>query len=139
MRPAIEDHRTVSELARDLRDGMTQLVRDEFALAKIELTDTARHVARDSVWLIAAAAIGLSAGITFCLFLAAGITTAFYIVLPWFISAWLGPLVATLLLGAAAGACAAVGIRKLRRERYRPEQTEQTLREDQQWLQKRFR
>ncbi|HEU4568682.1 MAG TPA: phage holin family protein [Marmoricola sp.] len=92
---------STAELLSRLSEQSTELVRKEIELAKVELTEKARHLGLG-------AGLFSTAGLLALYGLAAAIATvmiALAIVLPW----WLSALIVTALLFAAAGVAAVVG------------------------------
>lgn len=92
---------TTAELLSRLSAQSTELVRKEIELAKVELTEKARHLGLG-------AGLFSTAGLLALYGLAAGVATvmiALALVLPW----WLSALIVTALLFAAAGIAALVG------------------------------
>lgn len=89
-----------ANLIRELRDEATLLVRQEVALAKTEVTEKAKRMTRNVIFVAAGAAVAFAAGLVLLLALSellfvglvrAGLGTE--------IAAWLGPL----LVGIATG------------------------------------
>jgi uncharacterized membrane protein YqjE len=92
---------STAELLSRLSEQSTELVRKEIELARVELTEKARHLGLG-------AGLFSTAGLLALYGLAAAIATvmiALAIVLPW----WLSALIVTALLFAAAGVAALVG------------------------------
>jgi uncharacterized membrane protein YqjE len=92
---------STAELLTRLSAQSTELVRKEIELAKVELTEKAKHLG-------VGAGLFSTAGLLALYGLAAAIATAMIalaIVLPW----WLSALIVTVLLFAAAGVAALVG------------------------------
>lgn len=92
---------STAELLTRLSAQSTELVRKEIELAKVELTEKAKHLG-------VGAGLFSTAGLLALYGLGAAIATAMIalaIVLPW----WLSALIVTVLLFAAAGVAALVG------------------------------
>jgi hypothetical protein len=133
-----QDHRSLGTLLRDLRDETSTLLRQEVALAKTEMSEKASLVGRNVAALTAGGAVAFL-GAFFLLFaataglyvglVAAGLTHA--------TSGWLAPL----LIGAAVTLIGYILVQKaistLRNTNPVPEQTKQTLQENQQWLEQK--
>jgi hypothetical protein len=112
-----------SDLMQSLSADLTALVRQEFRQLQAELTDTARRAGRGGVLLGGAAVLGA---------MALGTSTALLVRL---LERRLGPggaaTVATVLLGAGAGALATAGLAELRRAwPLVPEETLASVRDD---------
>lgn len=138
MRLVTEDPRTIGQLLKDLRDQMTLLFRQEVALARTEMERKARAVARDSVYVVAGAAVALLAGVMLCFALAFAAASLFAQFMDDEVAIWLGPLVLAIVLGAVAWALIQAGIKKLKRLNLKPEQSISSLREDKRWLQEKI-
>lgn len=98
---------STAELLSRLSTQSTELVRKEIELAKVELTEKARHLGLG-------AGLFSTAGLLALYGLAAAIATAMIalaIVLPW----WLSALIVTALLFLAAGIAAMVGKKQVGR------------------------
>jgi uncharacterized membrane protein YqjE len=98
---------STAELLSRLSAQSTELVRKEIELAKVELTEKAKHLG-------IGAGLFSTAGLLALYGLAAAIATAMIalaIVLPW----WLSALIVTALLFAAAGVAALVGKKQVDR------------------------
>jgi len=123
-----EDKRNAStaELVKELSREVSQLVREEIALAKAEMTEKGKQAGVGAGMLSGAAVLGLAA---------VGGSMAFLIlVLDSWMPAWLAALIVTVVYAAAAAVLALRG-----RERIRhapppvPTQTIESVKEDVQW------
>ena len=85
-----ERHRSLSGLMADLWRESIELIREEAALAKAEVSDKVSHLGAGMVWLVIGAAV-LFAGLV--LVLAAAVAGLAHL-LPEEHAAWLAPLVA---------------------------------------------
>lgn len=128
------DPRSFGDLLKDFKNDTTYLFRREFDLARTELTEKGQQIARHSTFVIAGAVVGWMAGITLCLAASAGLIVLFALVLPLAVAYWLGPLVLAVALGLTAWGLIHVGIKRLQEQRYRPDETVDSLQENQQWL-----
>ena len=112
-------------LKRFGQDAST-LVRQEITLAKLELRESAKGLAQDAGKLGAAAGLGLFGGFALLAFLIIGLGDLIN-------NYWLSALiVSVLLLGTAAG-LAKGALNHMKKNRLAPEETLQTLKEDQRW------
>ena len=123
-----EDKRNAStaELVKELSREVSQLVREEIALAKAEMTEKGKQAGVGAGMLSGAAVLGLAA---------VGGSMAFLIlVLDSWMPGWLAALIVTVVYAAAAAVLALRG-----RERIRhatppvPTQTIESVKEDVQW------
>ena len=111
----------ISGVIKDLQD----LLRAEIQLARTEIKEDATAAGKGIAFLVAGALIGLVA--FFFLMLAASYF------LDKYVDRWAGPLIVAAALGLIAAILALSGRSKLRARNLKPEQTIETLKEDQQW------
>jgi len=128
IRGDLEDH--VLPLMRDIVEDTQKLLRQEFALAKVEVREDAKR-ARDVLGYLVAASFFL--GISAVLFSVA-LSHLFVEAFPH-LSLWQGYLAVALLSGAAGAILMRIVAKKSRKIRIFPEQTASTLRESAQWMQ----
>ena len=120
------DEVPLGDLLRRFGQDAAALVRQEIALAKLELRESIGDYARDSARLAVAAAVGLLGALALTAFLIVGLGDLID-------NYWLSALViAALFLGAAALMVKSAWAH-LKRPRLAPEETVQTLKEDQRW------
>ena len=123
---------SIGGLLRGVLMDMRQLMRDEVALARVELREQAGR-AKMAAASLGAAAVALLLGVIFLLIaLSIGIAD----LLNW--PVWAGYFVVALLLAAGGAFALASGRRKLRNVRPMPEQTVETLKENSEWIAKRL-
>jgi protein-S-isoprenylcysteine O-methyltransferase Ste14 len=123
---------SIGGLVRGILGDLRQLVRDEIALARVEITEQAGR-AKAAAATLGVAAVALAFGGTFLLVAAAvGIAD----LLDW--PVWTGFLIIALLLGVAGMVMLSSGRRRLRNVRPVPEQTVQTVKENSQWIANRL-
>ena len=116
-RPAHDEQHSVGELVHQATEQLSQLVRQEISLAKVELAEKGRRAGRGGGMLGAAGAIGYVGLIA----LAGTGTAALSLVLP----VWAAALIVTAVLFAIAAVLAATGRAQLRRAA--PPTPEETL------------
>jgi uncharacterized membrane protein YqjE len=118
----------LGDLFRQLAQDSATLVRQEMALAKAELRENVKSVARDTAKIAVGAVLGAVGALVLVLFLVLLLGDALG-------EYWLGALIVGILL-LAVGAFLAMGaMKRLKKDTITPEQTLQTLKEDKQWLQ----
>lgn len=114
---------SVAELLRQLSDQTQTLVRQELALARVELTEKGKQAGIGVGMFGAAGMIGLYA--------LGALTAAIVLALSLAMSGWLAAVITAALYGAVAGVLALTGKNRVSRGVPPvPEQTVQTLRED---------
>jgi hypothetical protein len=114
------------ELLSQLTNHSAALVRDEMALARQELVETARSLSRGVIKIVLGTLIGLIA--------LAGLAAAAAIGLAQFMAPGYAALIVAGALALLGGTIAAAGISRLKRTTLTPEQTMATLEENKEWL-----
>jgi hypothetical protein len=123
---------SIGGLVRGILTDLRQLVREEIALARVEVRETAGR-AKLAAASLGAAVVALAFGGTFLLIaVAVGIAD----LLDW--PVWAGFLVVALLLSVAGAAMFAAGRKRLRTIQPVPEQTVQSIKENSEWIAKRL-
>lgn len=125
-----EADRPIGELLRELGDEIATLVRQEIALAKVEIAEKARP---------AAVSVGMFGGTALFALGAFGALTAFLIALiALALPVWAAALIVTVVYGIVAAVLAMTGKKKLQEAApLVPEQTAQTVKEDIEWAKTR--
>ncbi len=120
------DQRSVSELVGELARGTQTLIGQEIELAKLELKQSAQSAGVAGGLLAGAAVFGLVG----LIMAAATVTLLLTLILP----AWLSALIVTAGLFLVAGTLGLMGKVKLSSAKPVPQQTIETLKENQEWL-----
>ena len=124
----MDDKRNAStaELMKELSREVSQLVREEIALAKAEMTQKGKHAGIGAGMLSGSAVLGLAA---------VGGSMAFLVlVLDSWMPGWLAVLIVTIVYAAAAAILAFRGKERIRRATPpAPTQTIESVKEDVQW------
>jgi len=131
---------TFAGLLRALREDGATLIEQEVALAKAEVTRTAKKAAIDAAMLIVGGLVAVVAAVLAVMTLVAAVV--------WLIAAgpdhpvshavWLVPLITTVLSLAAAGVLVFLGLRKLKKLDLVPRETIDSVKETGQWVKDRF-
>lgn len=137
MRMNTHNDRPLGGLFKDLKNQLSDLVRQEVDLAKTEASENVKRLATDASILIAGIVLAAVVGLVLLAALCAGVACALSLVLDWRIAAWLGPLAVGIVLGIVACGLILGGVLRLRRARLAPRKTSQTIREDKVWLQEK--
>lgn len=133
--PEAGDPRSLSDLVKELRDESVDLVREEVALAKTEMSEKASLVGRNSGMLIAGGAIA-HLGLIFCLLAASyGLYVAIGLAGLPLHALWIAPLIVGLTVGGIGMAMFSKAKNALANVSPVPQRTKQSLKEDKQWLQ----
>ncbi|HWT24705.1 MAG TPA: phage holin family protein [Solirubrobacteraceae bacterium] len=124
--------RPISELMRDLADQTTSLVRKEFELAKLELSEKGRKAGMGAGMFAAAALFGAGAFAT--------LTTCLIRLLDTVVAAWLSALILTVVYAAIAAAVALRGKKQVQQATPpMPARAVDSTKEDVEWIKTRAR
>jgi Putative Actinobacterial Holin-X, holin superfamily III len=119
-----------ADLVRDILSDMRQLLREEIALARVEIREQASRAKAAG----AALGVGVGALAIGAVFLLIAIAVAIADFLAW--PVWTGFLIVALLLGVGGFAALASGRRQLQQVRAVPKETVSTLKENSTWIAK---
>ena len=123
---------SIGDLVRGILNDLRQLIREEVALARVEMREQASR-AKLAASALGVAAAALAFGVMFLLVaIAVGIAD----LLDW--PVWAGFLSMALLLTMGGVLMFAAGRRRLRMVHAVPEQTVETLKENSEWIAKRL-
>ncbi|HKR15050.1 MAG TPA: phage holin family protein [Pyrinomonadaceae bacterium] len=120
------EERPLGELFSDLVNETTTLVRNEVALAKVEITQKATKVGRNIGSLVVGGAIAYGA------LLALGAATI--MLLARVMPGWVAALIVGLIVGGVAWLLISKAIVELKRTELTPHETVESLKEDAQWI-----
>lgn len=118
----------LGDLIRALAQDSATLVRQEVALAKAELQDTVKSVARDIAMVAVGGVLALIGVLVLVAFLVIAVGDAVN-------EYWLGALIVGAVFLLIGGLLAMSNIKKLKHESMAPTRTLETIKEDKQWLQ----
>ncbi len=122
---------SLRDLLRELGDSTRDLIRSELALARDEVRESAERARRAIVWLVVAMVPALMALVLLPLALVYALSG----VMP----RWVAALLVGSLLLLVSALLARIGQKRLRQVHFKPEETIETLREDQRWVRGRLR
>jgi hypothetical protein len=128
MAAGMDDKQNAStgELLKELSREISQLVREEIALAKAEMTEKGKKAGIGAGMLSAAAVLGLAA--------VGGSMAVLILLLDSWMPAWLATLIVTLVYAGAAGLLALRGKKRISEATPpAPTQTIESVKEDVQW------
>ena len=117
--------RSIGELFSELTSDVGLLIRQEMALAKVELSEKATRVGKNVGYLLLGGAVAYAA----VLALLACVIILLANAMPW----WLAALVTAVLVGIVAGLLISKALHALKTTELAPRQTVETLKEDAQW------
>jgi len=125
-----DDDRSIAELTKELLRNVSELVRREIELAKLEMTEKARRLTVG----IALVAVG---GVVLLAMLGALTATAI-LALATTLDAWLAALIVTVVAGALGAVVLLLGVKSLKRGAPPvPDQTVDSVKEDIAWVKTR--
>jgi uncharacterized membrane protein YqjE len=125
-----EADRPIGDLLRELGDEIATLVRQEIALAKVEIAEKTKPVVASAGMFGGTALLGLGAF--------GALTTFLIAVIALWTPVWASALIVTILYGVVAFVLAQTGKKKLHEAApLVPEQTAQTVKEDIEWVKTR--
>ena len=127
----VKSERSLGEIFSDLTQNFSELVREEVALAKTELSQNASKLARDVVFL----AIGGFIAYAGLLVLLACAVLALAFLVPF----WLSALIVGLVVVIIGYAFIQKGISDLRNGALMPRQTVESLKEDREWAKEQIK
>ena len=116
---------SVGELVGKVTTDLSTLMRQEFALAKAELTEEAKKAGKGAGALGAAGYLGHLTALL--------VTTLLVVLLDLVLPLWAAVLIVTVVYGAIAAVLAMKGKKQLKTVDPTPRQTVETLKEDVQW------
>jgi uncharacterized membrane protein YqjE len=123
---------SIGGLVKGILADLRELIREEVALARVEIREQAGR-AKLAAGAFGAAAVALAFG---CAFLLVAIAVGVADLLEW--PVWAGFLAVALLLSIGGIVMLSTGRRRLRSVHAVPEQTVQTLKENSEWIAKRL-
>ena len=131
MQPQMKQDRPLGELFSELANETSTLVKQEVALAKVEIAQKASQVGRNVGFLVVGGAVAYAA------FLA--LMAAVIIGLARVMPAWGAALLVGVVVAAAAGLLIYKALSALRAADPVPRQTVETLKEDAQWVKEQMK
>ncbi len=120
------EERPLGELFADLANETSSLVRNEVALAKVEITDKATRMGKNVASLVIGGAVAYAALLAIC--------AAVILLLDMAMPAWLAALIVGLIVGCVAWLLISKAVTALKRTELTPQRTVDSLKEDAQWI-----
>lgn len=121
-----DDEVPIGELFRRLSQDASALVRDEIALAKVELRESVKGYTQDAAKLGIAAGVGLVGVLALTAFLIVGLGDLLN-------NYWLSALLVAVAFLVTAAVMAKGALAHMKRNSLAPQETVRTLKQDQQW------
>jgi uncharacterized membrane protein YqjE len=116
----------IGELLKRFGQDAATLVKQEITLAKLELRESAKSLVKDAGRIGAAAGLGLFGAFAFLAFVIVGLGDLIN-------NYWLSALIVAVLLLGAAAVLAKGALASLKKNSLAPQETVQTLKDDQRW------
>jgi hypothetical protein len=126
--PVVKEERSLGDLFSELAGETSNLVRQEVALAQVEIADKATRAGKNVGYLVVGGAVAYAALLTLLAALVIGLADLFDI------SAWIPALIVGLIVGGVAFWMVTSALDALRKMNFTPQQTVETLKEDAEWL-----
>ena len=123
--------RSIGDLFAELADETALLIRQEIALAKVELIQKASRVGLNIGFLVLGGAIAYAALLAFL----AALIILLANVVPW----WAAALIVAVAVGIVAAVLISKALRTLKKTDIAPRQTVETLKEDAQWAKQQMK
>jgi hypothetical protein len=132
------DTRSVVDLVKELRDEMTELTRQEVALARVEISDKVARFSRNLTYLAIGGLI-LYAGLLILLVAASAGTYVGLVAagLTHYTAGWLAPLIVGIVIAVIGYAFLQKALSTLKHESLVPKQTVQSVKETKEWVQEK--
>lgn len=127
---SVKEARSIGDLFSELANETSVLIREEVALAQVELTNKATKAGKNIGFLVVGGAVGYAAFLTLLAALVFGLADLFDI------SIWIPALIVGLIVAAVSYWLVSSALESLKKMNYVPEQTIKTLKEDATWLKK---
>jgi predicted phage tail protein len=122
----VKDERSLGDLFSELASETSLLVRQEVALAQVELTEKATRTGKNVGFLVIGGAVGYAALLA--------ILAAAIIGLSYFIPAWASALIVGVIVAIVAYILITSALAALKRTDLTPHQTVESIKEDAQWI-----
>ncbi len=134
--PVMKDERSLGDLFSELASETSNLVKQEVALAQVEITQKATRVGTNVGYLAAGGAVGYTALLVILAAVVIGLTQLISRLTDWQLitSAWIAAAIVGLIVGVVAYVLITSALAKLKNTDLAPRQTVETLKEDAQWL-----
>ncbi len=126
----VRDERSLGDLFSELANETSLLIRQEVALAQVEVTEKAGKVGKNVGYLAVGGAVGYAALLA--------VLAAAIIGLGNFIPLWLSALIVGAVVGIIAYFMVSSALTALKNTDLKPKQTVETLKEDAQWLKRQM-
>ena len=133
---AVKEERSLGDLFSELTTETSMLIRQEVALAQVEITQKATRVGKQVGYLVVGGAVGYAALLVVLAALVVGIAQLISWVSGWQIitSAWIAAAVVGAVVAAVSFIMVTGALTALKNTDLAPRQTIETVKEDAQWI-----
>jgi hypothetical protein len=125
------DNKPLGDLFADLASEMSNLVRQEIALAKVEVGQKAKHVGRNVGYLVVGGAVAYAAMLA--------VIAAIIMLLARVMPEWGAALLVGVLVGGIAWLLIGKAVAALQQTDMTPRETVETLKEDATWMKQQIK
>jgi uncharacterized BrkB/YihY/UPF0761 family membrane protein len=125
------ENRPLGDLFSDLATDMSSLVRQEVALAKVEITQKAKYVGRNIGYLVVGGAVAYAALLA--------IIAAIIMLLAKFVPHWGAALIVGAVVGGIGWLLIGKAMTALQETELTPRETVETLKEDATWMKQQIK
>lgn len=122
----VKEERSIGELFSELANESSTLIRQELALAQVEMTDKLTRAGKNAAYIAVGGAVGFAAFLTLLAAIVAGLS--------YLMPVWLSALIVAAVVGAIGYYMISSSLATLKRTSLAPNETVTTLKEDAQWL-----
>lgn len=122
----IKEEQSLGDLFSELMSETSTLIRQEVALAQVEITDKATKVGKNVGYLVVGGAVGYAAVLV--------LLAAVVAILANFIPLWLSALIVGAVVGGVAYVMINSALTELRKADIAPQETVRSIKEDAKWL-----
>ena len=125
------ENKPLGDLFSDLASEMSNLVRQEVALAKVEMTQKAKSIGKNVGYLVVGGAVGYAALLS--------VIAAVIMLLDRFMPSWGAALLVGILIAGISWLLIAKALNALQETEITPRQTVETLKEDATWVKQQIK
>jgi hypothetical protein len=125
------ENKPLGDLFSDLASEMSNLVRQEVALAKVEMTQKAKSIGKNVGYLVVGGAVGYAGLLS--------VIAAVIMLLDRFMPSWGAALLVGILIAGISWLLIAKALNALQETEITPRQTVETLKEDATWVKQQIK
>lgn len=132
----VKEERSLGDLFSELAGETSTLIRQEVALAQVELTDKATRVGKNVGFLVVGGAVGYAALLIVLAAVVIGLAQLIRSITDWQLvtSAWIAAAIVGVVVAIVAYVLVTGALAKLKNTNLTPQQTVESIKEDAQWI-----